>query len=398
MASICFNFQVHQPFLLKPIDFFSIGQDNYYNYSADSGELLCDIAQRCYLPANKKLLQLIEQFAGRFKISFSISGTALEQMEMYCPTVLESFRTLVATGNVEIVAQTYYHSLSFLYSPKEFTRQVKKHHEAVRKLFGVTPRVFKNTEQYYSNDIARAVEKMGYHGILLDGADSLLMGRSPDFVYQPINASKIRSLINNQSLSDHIAWQFSNPSWQEYPITGAKYASWLQPLKKTSQTINLFMNYETFGERHLAESGIFKFLEDFTSEILQQPEFDFKTPSEVLAHYPIKGTYDVAYSTSWADAERELSVWMENYLQREAIERLYGLENEVLASNNEDVLGAWSKLQTSDHFYHMSTKQWKEGNMHLYTGPYSSPYEAYINYMNILTDLEESIGIQPNTV
>ncbi|HYG39089.1 MAG TPA: glycoside hydrolase family 57 protein [Cytophagales bacterium] len=387
MTSICFYFQVHQPFRLKDFNFFKIGSDHFYENDNQNKELLYRIADKSYLPANQKILDLIHQSGGKFRVSYSISGTALEQFEAYRPDVIESFRDLVKTGCVEILAETYYHSLSFLYSKSEFERQVKKHSDKVKALLGVEPKVFRNTELIYNNDIAAAINKMGYKAILCEGVDRILNERSPNFVYKAAG-SGMNCLLKNYKLSDDIAFRFSNQNWDEYPLTAPKFANWVHSVAGNGEVINLFMDYETFGEHQWAESGIFRFLEHLPMEVLKHPDFDFKTPSEIVDTYPAKGVYDAPFFTSWADEERDLSAWLENSMQGEAIKRIYNLEQKVLQKGQKELVEVWGKLQTSDHFYYMSTKFWNDGDVHKYFSPYDSPFDAYINYMNVLSDFE----------
>ncbi len=391
MTSICFYFQVHQPFRIKPYRFENIGTLHEYEFEEQNRNILQKVSNKCYLRTNQLMLELIEQHKGKFKISYSISGVCLEQFELYEPAVIESFKALVNTGCVEILAETYYHSLSFFYSKTEFERQVKKHAEKVYELFSVTPTVFRNTELMYSNEVAAYIANMGYKGILCEGVDRLLYGRSPNFIYQTPAQDPIGILLKNYSLSDDMAFRFSNRDWADFPLTAPKFAKWIHSTAGNAETINLFMDYETFGEHQWAETGIFDFLEYLPSEILKHPDFDFKTPSEVLKHYPVRDTYDVPYPTSWADSERDLSAWLENRMQQQALHSIYSLEEEVIQSGNKALMHTWGKLQTSDHFYYMSTKFWSDGDVHKYFSPFDSPYDAAIFYMNVLSDFKTSL-------
>ncbi len=394
MPSICFYFQVHQPFRLKNYDCFKIGHDHSYEDELKNREILDRVSTKCYLAANRTLLSLIKRYKGKFRIAYSISGTALEQMENYRPDVLRSFQDLAATGCVEFLSETYYHSLSFLYSKTEFIRQVGKHKEKIEELFGQTPTVFRNTELIYNNEIANFVSNLGFKGIACEGLDHVLGLRSPNFLYNPPQNKKIISLLKNYKLSDDIAFRFSNKDWKEWPLTAPKFAHWVHQTAGNGETINLFMDYETFGEHQWPETGIFNFLAHLPHEIFKHPDFTFKTPSEVIAEYPTRGEYDVHHLSSWADIERDLSAWLGNSLQHDAMERIYGLEKKIKETNDEQMIDTWAKLLTSDHFYYMCTKYWNDGDVHKYFSHYNTPYDAYINFMNVVTDLEHVLEVK----
>jgi alpha-amylase len=391
MPAICLYFQVHQPYRLKDYSFFKIGEDHEYEDEIKNRDILDRIATKCYLPTNQVLSDIIKEGNGEFKVAFSFSGTVLEQLERYRPDVITSFQNLVKTGCVEILSETYYHSLSYIYSEKEFERQVKMHSEKIRSIFSVTPKFFRNTELIYNNDIARKAASMGYKGILCEGVDRLLNERNPNFVYKPAGVEGIKCLLKNYKLSDDIAFRFSDRTWKEFPLTPKKYAKWIHKLSKDSDIINLFMDYETFGEHQWKGTGIFDFLRDLPDEILENRDFSFVTPSEALTIFPVRDQYDAPLFTSWADQERDLSAWIENKMQREAIQRIYKLENAVISSGDDAIIEKWSRLQTSDHFYYMSTKFWMDGEVHKYFSPYSTPYDAYINFMNVLSDFEQEV-------
>lgn len=391
MPSICFYFQVHQPFRIKKYSFFDIGKDHFYEDDEKNRWVLNKVSDKCYLKANHKMLELIKRHSGKFRISYSISGTALEQFEIYRPDVLKSFIELAKTGCVEFLSETYYHSLSFIYSKKEFKRQVEEHDERIKRYFGQTPEIFRNTELIYNNELALYIEKMGFKGILCEGVDRLLGTRSPNFVYYTKGTKKIKALLKNYSLSDDIAFRFSDKNWKEYPLRADKYASWIHKVAGNGEVINLFMDYETFGEHQWESTGIFDFLDRIPYEIMKHPDFDFKTPSEVIDAYPARDVYDVSEFTSWADAERDLSAWLSNNIEKEAIKRIYSLEKKVMETGNQDLINTWGKMQTSDHFYYMCTKFWSDGDVHKYFSPYDSPYEAYIFYMNAFSDFENTV-------
>jgi alpha-amylase len=392
MPSVCFYFQVHQPFRLKRYSFFNVGNDPIYEDDKKNKEILDKVAEKCYLRTNKKMLELIERFNGKFKISYSISGMAIEQFERYRPDVLKSFIDLASTGCVEFISETYNHSLSYLFSKSEFKRQVEKHKEKIQQYFNQTPKIFRNTELIYNNELAMFIEKMGYNGIICEGVDHLLNGRSPNFLYRPIGTQKIKALLKNYKLSDDIAFRFSDKNWSEFPLTAEKFSNWTHSVAGNGEVINLFMDYETFGEHQWESTGIFDFLEHLPDFILRHPDFDFKTPSEVIASYPVRGDYDAHNFISWADMERDLSAWLSNSLQNEAMRRIYSLEQQVKEKNDQDLLNVWEKLQTSDHFYYMCTKFWSDGDVHKYFSPYDSPYDAYIYFMNVFSDFENRLN------
>jgi alpha-amylase len=388
MPSICFYFQVHQPFRIRRYSFFDIGQSHFYEDDQANREILNKVAEKCYLPTNRKMLELIRRHNGNFRISYSLSGMVIEQFEKFRPDVLQSFIDLADTGCVEFLAETYSHSLSFIYSRDEFRRQVQKHAELIRKYFNQTPKVFRNTELIYSNEVGMMAESMGYKGVICEGVDWLLNGRSPNFVYRPVNCSETKLLLKNHRLSDDIAFRFSDRGWTEWPLTVDKFRKWAHAIAGNGETINLFMDYETFGEHQWESTGIFNFLDHLPGEILSHPDFNFKTPSEVIDAYPARDTYDVHNYSSWADTERDLSAWLSNPMQHEAARRIYSLERDVKSLNNPDLLRVWERLQTSDHFYYMCTKFWNDGDVHKYFSPFDSPYEAYMYFMNIFSDLE----------
>lgn len=388
MPSICFYFQVHQPYRLRHYTFFDIGENAFYEDEDVNCDIMLKVARKCYLPMNALLLRLIRRHEGAFKVSFSISGTALDQFELYTPEVIESFRELTDTGCVEMLSETYAHSLAFLFSSAEFREQVALHDRRIEELFGVRPRVFRNTELIYNNDLAALIEQMGYTAVLAEGADRVLGWRSPNFVYQPAGCLDLKLLLKNYRLSDDIAFRFSNPQWSEYPLTAEKFASWAHAANAAGEVINLFMDYETFGEHHAASTGIFEFMEALPARLLAHPDFTFLTPSEAAATCSPIARLDVPDCISWADVERDLTAWLGNDMQRDAIETLYRLEPKVKATANADMLRTWRRLQSSDHFYYMCTKWFSDGDVHKYFNPYGAPYDAYINYMNVLADFE----------
>ncbi len=385
MASVCFYFQVHQPFRLRRFSIFDRGADYFDN--PVNQELLRKVGTRCYLPANAVLAELIDRYPGQFKVAFSLSGLVIEQFQRFMPEVLESFHKLAETGAVEFLAETYYHSLAFLYSRQEFIEQTELHRQLMRRLFGQTPRVFRNTELIYNNALAAAVAELGYRTVLCEGADHLLGYRSPTFLYHPPGLPDVKLLLKNYRLSDDIAFRFSNRNWPEYPLTADKFARWIGQVNGNGYVVNLFLDYETFGEHQWAETGIFDFLRCLPEAVFKLPDIDFKTPGECAESYETSGEYDVPHMISWADAERDLSAWLGNAMQSNALHELYRLEPLVKKRGDEALLHDWRRLQTSDHFYYMSTKHWADGDVHKYFNPYDSPYDAFINFMNVLDNL-----------
>ncbi len=367
---------------------FDIGNNMHYFDDQKNREVCHKVAHKCYLPVNRLLLQLIREHQGHFKISFSISGVALEQFKEYMPEVLESFKELARSGCVEFLSETYYHSLSFLYSKDEFEAQVALHRALIEEYFGQTPRVFRNTELIYNNELANYVEGMGYKGVIAEGWDNILGWRSPNFVYRSEYTSTIKTLLKNYKLSDDVAFRFSNRGWEEWPLTVDKYNKWLSDVNGNGHVVNLFMDYETFGEHQWEDTGIFEFMRHLPGAVLRHPDNNFKTPSEVVDTYESVGTIDAHHYISWADVERDLSAWLGNKMQESALAELYKIEAQIKHTHNETLINAWRKLTTSDHFYYMCTKWFADGDVHKYFNPYESPYEAYIAFMNVLQDLK----------
>jgi len=392
MASVCFYFQVHQPMRIKKYTIFQIGKDReYFNDNSETNlnnkRILEKVSKKCYLPANETILHMLHRHP-EFKVSYSLSGIFLEQLEKHMPEVLESFQKLVATGRVELLSETYYHSLSFLHSVKEFREQVKLHAKKIHQLFGKKPRVFRNTELIYNNDLAKEVEKLGYIGIITEGADHILGWRSPNFLYRPAGTKKIKLLLKNYRLSDDIAFRFSSREWSEYPLTAPKFAQWVNKINGNGNVVNLFMDYETFGEHQWEDTGIFHFLKALPAEILQHPDNDFVTPSEAVERYEPVAELDIPFYISWADIERDLSAWLSNDMQHDAMRKIYELEDTITSLHDTKLTEDWRRLQTSDHFYYMCTKWFADGDVHKYFNPYESPYDAFISYMNIVQDIK----------
>lgn len=386
MKSLCFYFQVHQPFRLKTYRFFNIGNDHNYYDDYQNRFIAKRVAEKCYLPMNQLLLDLINEYGSAFKVSFSISGTALETFEKYVPEVLESYKKLARTGSVEFLAETYGHALSALKSKEEFAKQVKLQSDKIEQLFGQKPSTFRNTELIYSDEIGAMVADMGYETMLTEGAKHVLGWKSPNFMYCNAINPKLKLLLKNFQLSDDIAFRFSQQSWDGWPLTTEKFVDWLNSIEGKEEVVNLFMDYETFGEHQWPETGIFDFMRALPARIFSHSKYQFNTPSELSKILQPVGAIHVPYPISWADEERDLTAWLGNELQDEAFDKLYEAEHKIKDCKNEALLRDWTMLQTSDHFYYMCTKWFSDGDVHKYFNPYGSPYEAFINYMNVLSD------------
>ena len=390
MASVVFYFQVHQPFRLRRYSIFDSDATYFDDWRNET--VLRKVAGKCYGPANAVILDLIRRHEGRFRVSYSLTGTILKQLRRWAPAVLKSFHDLAATGCVEFICETCYHSLAFLYNREEFIAQTKMHRKLMKEMFGQEPRVFRNTELTYNNDVAKVVEDMGFDAILTEGADHILGYRSPNFIYNPPNCGNLRMLMKNYRLSDDIAFRFSNRGWAEWPLTAEKFAHWVDQINGNGYVCNLFMDYETFGEHQWADTGIFDFLRALPEKILAGRKNDFLTVSQAVRRYPAVGEVDVPHMISWADTERDISARLGNSMQANALHDVYALADRVLATEDRVLIDDWRKLQTSDHFYYMCTKWFADGDVHKYFNPYESPYDAYINYMNILDNVRSRIA------
>lgn len=386
MRSICFYFQVHQPFRLRTYRFFDIGASHDYYDDYQNRTIIKRVAERSYIPMNNVLLGLIKEYGAAFRVSFSISGIALDQFEMYAPAVLDSFKQLAATGNVEFLAETYAHSLVALKDPEEFRKQVTKHADRIEELFGTRPTAFRNTELIYSDQIGSMVYDMGFNLMLTEGAKHILGWKSPNFLYCSGANPKLKLLLRNYQLSDDIGFRFSNQSWIEWPLTAEKFSKWMATFDKNQPVLNIFLDYESFGEHQWAETGIFEFMKALPKQVFANTNFTFGTPTQIASRLQPVSAVNVPHPISWADEERDLTAWLGNEMQDEAFDSLYNLAREVRNSSNPEIQKDWLYLQASDHFYYMCTKWFSDGVVHKYFNPYSTPYEAFINYMNILSD------------
>lgn len=397
MLNVVFYFQVHQPYRLRHVNVLDIGKNTDFFDEQLNRQVMQKVAQKCYLPTNKLLLSLIQNLEGRFKIAYSITGTAIQQFKEYSPETLDSFKALVDTGCVELLGETYYHSLAYLYDTNEFLDQVAMHRDLMKSEFGYYTETFRNTELIYQDSLSDIVfEIEGFKTIITEGADRILQWRTPLYAYK--NYSKdINLLLKYYELSDDIAFRFSNRDWPEFPLTVDKFINWIDHLtlaekENRNQFLNLFMDYETFGEHQWAETGIFEFMKHFPTEVLKRTHLGFATPREApaLANYQ-QEALSFPEPVSWADEERDLSAWLENDMQKNAIETLYRLLGQIKQKGDPHLLDIARKLSTSDHFYYMSTKYFQDGDVHKYFSPYDSPDQAYIYYINALADLEERL-------
>jgi alpha-amylase len=389
--AIVLYLHVHQPFRIRHYTVFDSGVNHdYFNAPYDndaSNERIAHkVAEKSYLPTNARLLQLLQDNP-EFKLSLSITGTVIEQLEKWAPEALKSFQALTDTSRVEIVGETYHHSLAFFYSRQEFEAQVAMHAQKVKEVFGQKPKVFRNTELCYNNDVAYWADQAGYKAILAEGWDPVLGWRSPNYVYRPSYAENIKLLLKNYKLSDDIAFRFGDRSWSEWPLTADKFARWLADNQEATN-FDLFMDYETFGEHQWEATGIFDFLSHLPQEWLKNPHHTFMTVSEAADAFEPKDHIDVPNTTTWADTERDLSAWLGNGMQTGSIQALYDLEGRIKDADDLDLIEDWRRMTTSDHFYYMCTKYFNDGDIHAYFSPYETPYEAYMNFMNAYHDLK----------
>jgi alpha-amylase len=385
MIPVCLYFQVHQPYRLRPYNYFDVGREHRYFDDAKNRALLARVAEKCYLPATAMLLRLFERHPG-FAVSFSLSGCLLEQLRDFAPAVRDAFRALAATGRVEFLAETSHHSLAWLASHEEFEEQIALHHARIVEDFGVAPRIFRNTELIYSDELARFLEERGYAGVLADGVEALLGSRSPHHLYRAATLNALPLLLRDYRLSDDIAFRFSDRSWSEHPLTAEKYDHWLSAL--SGEILSLFMDFETFGEHQWKDTGIFQFFESWVRLYSSREGARFLTPSQAIDTLPRRDSLSAPRLLSWADEARDLSAWQGNELQRDTLRRLFALEDRVKSSGSDEMLQDFRRLSTSDHFYYMATKSYGDGDVHAYFSPFDSPYEAYMAFMHVLSDLE----------
>ncbi len=387
MPSVCFYFQVHQPFRLRRYSVFDT--DRHYFDDKLNAEVCKRVAARCYLPAGRVLLDAARKHDGRFRFALSLTGSVLEQFQRHAPDVIDLLQQLNATGCVEFLDETYYHSLAFLYSREEFRAQVDLHRQKIKELFGQEPRVFRNTELIYNNDLAHFVSHMGYDGVLSEGVDHVLGYRDANSVYRPPHAPRLKLLLKNDRLSDDVALRFADRNWEGYPLTADALGKSVAAV--TGSVVNLFVDFETFGEHHWAETGILDFLAHVPAEVLKHRDVDFLTPSQVIDRYDAVGEVDVPHLISWDAGDRDLSPWLGNAMQSNALHELYKIEGTLKERGDADLLVDWRRLTTSDHFYYMCTKYWSDGDVNRHFSPYESPYDSYINFMNVLDNVQSRL-------
>jgi len=390
MRSVTLCFQVHQPFRIKPYTFFDIGKHHAYEDDYVNQMVVDRVSDTCYLPTNNILLQLIKKYAGSFRVAFSISGTTIDQFKKFRPDVLESFQALSNSGGAEFLSETYYHSLSGVYSKEEFIIQAEQQRKLIRSAIGYKPEVFRNTELIHNNELAAVIKELGFKGIVTEGVQSILGTRSTNKIYTPAHLS-FPVILRNCKLSDDLAFRFSDKNWRGYPLTVDKYASWIKRSLKKNENATIYIDYETFGEHQKKNSGIFTFLRKLPATLINDYTIEFLTPSEVIDSHEIEDVYDAHNFISWADMEKDLSAWRMNSMQKEALEKIYSLEPMIRKMQIRQHTEKWSKLQTSDHFYYMSTKGYTDGDVHQYFSPFNSPHDAYLHYMNVVADFELEI-------
>ena len=379
MKSVCLYFQIHQPFRLRRYRFFDIGNDHYYYDDFQNGEIFKKVSELCYIPANRVMLEMIKKNNGNFKVAFSISGVALEQMEIASPELIDSLMELIKTGCVEFLTETYAHSLASLGNQDEFRAQVGMHTEKIKSVFGVTPTTFRNTELIYSDDISDAVYEMGFRGMLTEGAKHVLGWKSSNYMYASSAYPDLKLLLKNDRFSEDLSMRFSDYSWKEYPLTAEKYMSWISSTASTENIVNIFLNYEVLGSLHNASTGIFEFFKALP-QFAAQHAITFALPSELFAEKEAVDAIIVPYPMSWVDEEKDCNSWLGNVLQQEAFRKISAISERVRLCGDRRILQDWLYLQSSDHFYYMNTKHYN-----LFS-PYDNPFDAYNNYMNVLSD------------
>lgn len=391
MRAICLYLHMHQPVRYREYSVFDIGNSsNYFNDRYDGRQsnerIFKKVTDKSYRPMLALLEKNMKKHPG-FKISLSITGTWLEQAEKWAPDLIDQIRRMVRTHHVEIIGETYYHSLAFFYNLDEFNAQVSQHAHKIKGLFGVEPQVFRNTELAYNDSLAHWAEENGYKGILAEGWDKILGWRSPNYVYRPAGCTNIKLLLKNYRLSDDIAFRFSDRHWVEWPLTVSKYQNWLNMECLRGNLINLFMDFETFGEHQWADTGIFDFMNDFITKWLGEYDNRFITASEACDAFHAAGEISMPETVTWADTERDLSAWASNSMQTSAMNDLYHMRSDIISTNNTNLIKDWRYMTTSDHPYSMCTKYWNDGDVHAYFSAYASPYESFMYYENILRDL-----------
>jgi len=386
MKTVVFYFQVHQPYRMRNYHILDIGKNHNYFDDVQNIEIIKKVSEKCYLPATRMIAQLVRETKGKFRVSYSISGVALEQMQRHAPEVIDAFRDLAKTGGVEFLAETYYHSLAAIYSQAEFEDQVRRQMDTVERLFNYRPYTFRNTELTYHDHLAWLAQNLGFKTVLTEGVDQLIGPNGSGNLYKAKHAD-VKVMCRNYRLSDDIAFRFSAYQWSEFPLFADKWASWVK--HSPGPLVNIFIDYETFGEHHWASTGIFEFLRYLPTALLNTGDIEILTPGEAARKYSPVGEISPRHWISWADTERDLSAWLGNDMQRNAMGKFYELEAAIKQSRDPGLLEDWRRLSTSDHYYYMSTKHAGDAEVHTYFNPHLGPHYAYINMMRILSDVEE---------
>lgn len=393
MKTINFCFRVHHRYNLKQYRFFEIGNDHYYYDDYEDELSITSAAKDIYLEANNVLLNMIKDYNGRFKVSFMISGLALEQLEKYAPEVIDSFKSLAKTDKVEFIATPYAHSLASLYDDEEFARQIKLQSDTIYRIFRKKPVTFANTSLIFSDEIAAKVAKMGYRNIMIEETKNVMGWKSPHYLYHSLVNPKIKLLVRDNKLSDDINFRFTQGNWSEYPLTADKFISWIANSPDEEEVFNIYMGYEALGKLNPKSSGIFDFFRKLPEYAIER-NIAFSTPSEIVDSFKSIGSLSAVYPISWTDEEKDVSAWCGNELQNEAISKLYSLSERVNLCNDLSVKLDWQRLQDSYHFFFMATKHYSNGRVLSQQVPYDTPYDAFINYMNVLSDFMERVKSQ----
>ncbi len=393
--SICLTFKVHQPTHLRLYRFFDIGKDSHYYDDFANRSFVKKSAEDCYLPMNSLILKLIEETKGKLKVAFCISGNTLEQFDRYCPEVLDSFRALAETGCAEFLCEPYYHSFASVASDSEFAHQVEKHRNAIKEYLGVETSAFANTDMIYTDEIGQKIADLGFKTVITEGASHVLGWKSPNFVYSNVFNPKLKVLLRNTGMSDDVSLRFSERGWDNWPLTAEKYYNWLEQAAN-DQVVNIAMNYKAFGEYNTRESGIFDFFESLVRMVISKDCFTFATPSEVSKKYVAVDTIDVQDPVSCENDERDMSKWLGNELQKDAFNKLYSLQEKLSIVNLPQLWEDYGHLQESDHFYNMNNRFFTDKGTHRYVNPYDTPFEAFINYMNVLADFSIRVDEELN--
>ncbi len=393
MKTICFYFEIHQIIHLKRYRFFDIGTDHYYYDDYENERTINDTIERSYMPALDTLEQMIKDSDGYFKVAFSISGVGLEQLELHAPQVIEKLQQLNKTGCVEFLAEPYSHGLSSLIDSECFAADVKKQCDKMKEYFGKTPTVLRNSSLIYSDDIGLQAAQMGFKGMLTEGAKHVLGWKSPHYVYHCALAPNLKLLLRDIKLSDDLCLRFNNTDWEGYPLFADQYINNIASLSNDSRVVNIFMELSAIGIAQPLSSHILDFLHALP-QFAKLKDITFSTPSDICNDFKSVGALDVPDTLSWVDEERDVSSWLGNPMQREAFEKLYSVAERVRIANDPRLNQDWDYLQASNNFRFMTTKP---SNVGLDRGIYSSPFDAFTNYMNILGDFITRINDRYST-